>query len=297
MSVITSLTATPNRMRIVWDFLASRGTRGIRSEELQRFISPPSLHSSQTQEDGTRRGTAMGAEVVSEMRTLGLIEQSEMGTVRLASQQMSEDEDTFFNVLQYRLLNPIEARQYGQEAFGPALAWFLAQDPIHPLDWGENHRGKIIDDCGIECKAFELTNVARCQQFIYWARYLGFAWRLDIGGTREVVIPDPSPAISRHLHKVLNDGKQRPIRQVLSALASELSVLEGGEVRSDLDGIIATEKQSPLGHLSRSTSFALERIERRGQISLSQPSDADAVVLQLGDRLRPVSHIALNCEE
>ena len=297
MSVITSLTATPNRMKIVWDYLGNRGPHGVRAEELQRLIGPSSLHSGRAQDEDSGSGTTIGDGVIGEMRNLGLITRVEDGTIRIASGDQTEHGNVFLRLLERRLLDPVEAKQYGQGAFPSAMAWFLAQDPVNPLEWGQNHSRTVLDDCGEDTGSFELTNLARCQQFVYWARYLGFAWRLQIERTKEVVIPDPAPAILRNLRKVIIVNQRRPIMEVMSEISDVLPVLEGGVARDDLESHLTSEKQRPDKHLSRSTSFALERLERDGQISLQRLADAEAVNLQLVSGLRAMSHITLRHEE
>ena len=145
-------------------------------------------------------------------------------------------------------------------------------------------------DCGSEGQSYELTNRARCNQFVYWARFLGFAWRLNIDG-RNVVIPDPSKAMARTLGSWEELSDWQPIGDVMSRLAEELPVLEGGAVRTEIESRLGPEKRREGELISRSTSFALRRLERAGQIQMDRQADALALNLDFGAELRAVSHI------
>ena len=168
---------------------------------------------------------------------------------------------------------------------------------MNPLVWRENYSRRVQDDCGADSRSFELTNSAGCSQFVYWARYLGFAWRLQSGRRREVVIADPTSAISRSLPKVIKNNVDTPIWVVMAEISKLLPVLEGGAARVDVESRLIADKRRPDGHLSWSTSLALERLERGGQVVLRRQADADAVNLQLASGLRAVSHISWRHEE
>ena len=74
-------------------------------------------------------------------------------------------------------------------------------------------------------------------------------------------------------------------------VAGLLPVLEWGTARTEVETRLPVQKQRPEGTLSRSTSFALERLERRGRVVLERPADADAINLDLASGLRPISHV------
>ena len=121
----------------------------------------------------------------------------------------------FMEYLQGKLLDPTESAKHGQGAFPGALAWFLCQDPATPLSWRYNYRELVDQDCGPENSSFELRNEASCNQFVYWARFLGFAWRLNIDN-RNSVIPDPTKSIARSLGRWEEMTDWRPIRRSFS---------------------------------------------------------------------------------
>ena len=290
MSIITSLTATPNRMWIIRTYLGQLGPSGVDVEELRRLLSPRSLRSRQTDEDPDSTGTSIGDQVIAEMRNLGLAERTPDGTLTVAASHPIEDEDGMLGYLEARLLEPASAEQSGQRSFPMALSWFLSQDPRSPLMWRSNYVAQVQADCGADTGSFELTNGARFQQFVYWARYLGFAWRMQIRNSN-VVIPDPTAAIARHLPSVIGARGPRPLEEAMGDLAEILPVLEGGTARAQLEAMLTTHKRLGVGYLSPSTSFALQRLEQLGQVSLQRMADATAISLDLASGLRPVSHI------
>jgi len=198
-----------------------------------------------------------------------------------------------FDLLQFferRLLDPVEAEKYGQGSFPLALAWFLSQDPTIPFVWGHNYANQVIEECGAESRSFELTNHSRFEQFVYWARYLGFAWRLDLEDSR-AVLPDASHALARHLPSILPAKTPRTIQEVMAELARHLPVLEGGEARKRVESLLSPEKRRPPGQLSRSTSFALERLEIQRKVVLERVHDAPALNLDRASGPKAISHI------
>ena len=289
MSVITSITATPNRLRIALKFVASCGPEGVVTDVLQQTLLPGALAKSQT-DDETQGGSSIGSEVVNELRNLGLLTLSDGDSLKLSPEATDLSESRFVEPLREWLCSPGEAAKRGQRNFPRALAWFLCQDPASPLSWEDNYSGLVNEDCGHEEVPFDLTNRARCNQFVYWARFLGFAWRLSLDG-RNTVIPDPTSAIAESLSSWKEITDWQPIEHVLHKLAVDLPVLEGGVARDDLESKLVMAKQRPEGHVSRSTSFALRRLERNRQVQLDRIADAKAMNLAFGAELRAISHL------
>ena len=289
MSVISSLTATPNRLKIAIRFVSSCGSGGINEDLLQQTLLPAELARSQSGDDDPQGGSAVGDEVVRELRNLGMLVLGGGGALT-ATSDLSHY--TFVDLLQQKLLNPEEAEDHGQSAFPYALAWLLSRDPAKPLAWVDNYRGLVEQDCGPEGPSFELTNRARCNQFVYWAWFLGFAWRLQIEG-QNVVVPDPTRAIVRSLGQWEAKPGWLPIGEFLSRLAVDLPVLEEGTARKFIESRIAPDRRRPDGHISHSTSYALRRLERSGQIEMQRMADAQAMNLQFGSELIPVSHVSV----
>ena len=289
MSVIASLTATPNRLKIAIRFVSSCGSSGIKEDLLQQTLLPAELTRGQSGDDEPQGGSAVGDEVVRELRNLGMLVLGEGDSLTVSP---GLTEYGFVDFLQEMLLNPEEAEKHGQGALPKALAWLLCRDPSRPLAWEDNYRGLVEQDCGPEGASFELTNRARCNQFVYWARFLGFAWRLEVD-RQNVVVPDPTKAIARSLGRWEAKPGWLPIGEFLSRLAVDLPVLEEGTARKFVESRIAPDRRRPPGHISRSTSYALRRLERSGQIEMQRMADAQAMNLEFGSELRPVSHVSV----
>ena len=296
MSVITNFPATPNRMKIVWSYVGRAGQGSIQGDELLGLLGPKALQARQSEDEGTSSGTTIGDHVVTEMCTLGLLERRDDGSLAIGPNAPSGDDATLLAYLESRLLEPKEADRHGQKSFPLALAWFLIQDPATPLQWGQNYNKRVEDDCGVASGSFELSNHSRFEQFVYWARYLGFAWRLESQGAN-VVFPDPTNAIARHLPKVMGGNGRRPIQEVLLEIARLLPVLEGGTARAEVEALLSPNSHPPDGHISRSTSFALERLERQEMIRMDRVADAPALNLDRSTAPRAVSHITWQGEK
>ena len=289
MSVITSLTATPNRLKIALRFVSSCGSSGVKEDLLQQTLLPAELTRGQSGDDEPQGGSAVGDEVVRELRNLGMLILGDNDSLTVSP---GLTEDGFVDYLQEKLLNPEEAEKHGQSALSKALAWLLCRDPAAPLAWEDNYRELVEQDCGTEGASFELTNRARCNQFVYWARFLGLAWRLEVNG-QNVVVPDPTKAIARNLGRWEAKPGWLPVGEFLSRLAVDLPVLEEGTARRFVESKIAHDRRRPDGYISRSTSFALRRLERSRQIRMQRMADAQAMNLDLGSGLGPISHVSV----
>ena len=290
MSVIASLTATPNRLKIALRSVSSYGSSGIKDDLLQQTLLPAELARGQSGDDEPQGGSAVGDEVVRELRNLGMLVLGDDGSLTVSPGLTRLTEDDFVDYLQEKLLNPAEASKHGQRTLPGALAWFLCQDPATPLSFGYNYKEIVDKDCGPEIASYELINRDRFNQFAYWVRFLGFAWWLDMD-RKTVIVPDPTRAIARVFFRWEGKSGWQPIGEVLSRLADDLPVLETGVARNDVESRIAPHKRRTEGHISRSTSFALRRLERGRQIEMQRMADAPAMNLELGPELRPVSHV------
>lgn len=289
MSVITSVTAMPNRFTIVWRYLLDHGGEGIAAEELESLVRPVSLQTRQT--DGSEAGSgAMFNDVIGEMQNLGIVSKTGEGRITLTQEAPAKDSSSLVEYLERVLLDPELSAEHNQRAFAKAMAWFLTRDPQHPLAWKGGYRGLVYEDCGEDSGAYDLTDEARCQQFIHWAVYLGFAWRLTLAG-QDAVFPDPTVALNRNLPRVIAGRGQVPIAEVLEGLADRLPVLEEGRVRDEVESLLAVDRRRPEQQLSRSTSLALERLEQTGSLRMDRIADAPAFTLDRGAGPRPFSHI------
>src|SRR5690606_21739488 len=113
-----------------------------------------------------------------------------------------------------------------------AIGWLLCQAPLAPLPFGTSAaRNRLISQMG--SLDFGITNDSRWQNAVYWSRALGYVERAPIG--EDMVVPDPTRAISRVLGGVLPPGVQTPLRKLLADLAERSPVLDGGRLRREVE--------------------------------------------------------------
>jgi hypothetical protein len=199
------------------------------------------------------------------------------------------------NYLEAKLLLPTEAEQYGQPLFPYVLAWFLTQDPAVPLAFSSNLRQQVEAECGPRIGpqvGSELGNHSNFENFVYWARYLGYGWRLQ-AANQAMVVPDPTAALERHVLTILKQRTEATVEGFMDVLGEYSPVLDGGQVREELDEVLPPEKQREEGTLSRTISLGLLQLELKGIIVLERRHDAPAVRLTSWPDERPVSHIIL----
>ena len=295
MSVITSVTAVPSRLTIVWTYLLERGADGIEDDELASLVRPVSLQRRRG-DDSELGSDAMFNEVISEMQSLGIVTRTEEGLLALAPDAPTKRESTLVQYMERVLLDPGLAVAHGQRAFAQAIAWLLTRDPHQPLPWAGGYRGVVSEDCGEESGSFDLTDEARSQQFVHWAVFLGFAWRLTTVG-QDAVFPDPTAALARNLPALIPSKGKLVVAELMASLAERLPVMEGGGAREEVEALLPTDRRRPERQLSRSTSLALERLEARGLLSMERMDDALAFNLDRGVEQRAVSHVTWRGEK
>ncbi len=278
MSVISNLPATPNRIEIVYRYLSTCDDLGVPKVDLHRMLCPPALKG------------GIANDVVNEANQLGLIEVMANGNYRLSSDLSQIPNLNFLEWLELRLLDLVQAEQAGQSNFPYALAWLLEQDPAKPFEFGDNITDLIAAQCGTDVEAFEMTNRARSQNFVYWAQYLGYAWRLKVGNV-ETIMPDPTQAIERHLPQLFEKSSELLIEDLLHTWAIQCPVLEGGAARRKIAERCQNSTPRDPKTLSRSTSIALLRLQKRGAIKLERRADAIAYTLNIKPNPMPISHI------
>lgn len=311
MSVISSLPVIPNRLYLLLKQLALL-PRGISREKLAELMNPPSLSKG--------KKTNIFSPVLNEAMKLGLVvelptENGEKILQLAADIPKLDDETNFIFLMEKRLLQDLDDdKLWDRGRFPEALAWFLMQNPLKPIAWDKNVLPDVERYVGDQCEAFELTNKARFQNLIYWARFLGYAVKLgftateqseeidpdenesqivDFSGTNTTayVLPDPTAAIARHLPGIFRKESQLNVSDFKKAWALLLPVLEGGVIRKALEQQVGTELARQDHTFSRATSLALRRLEQRRIIKLLSLSDADMYVLDYGNDQTSFSHI------
>lgn len=287
MSVISSITVTPNRIEIIARYLESCGEQGIARADLEAQLSPEPLRRASVSEDGddVANVSTTVTEPLSETIRLGLAEiflDDGRECVRFVPPSNPKPA-SLLERLERILLDRDTSEVAKQGEFRRALAWLLAQDPRHPMNIKDNVTPLIQEQCGGKgANVFELTSSDRSRNFYYWARFLGYAWYIGQktstqNETQTVIIPDPTAALERHLPRLMSPGERWPLAHLVNAWGNLAPVLEGGSARIEVEELMDPKYLPPQrGMLSRSTSFALERLDRRGFIHLEQQADAPA---------------------
>ena len=93
------------------------------------------------------------------------------------------------------------------------------------------------------------------------------------------------------LSPVVTYWKTLTIDEFQNRLGAQIPVLEGGDVRKEVESKLKTEFQRNDRFFSKSTSFALKRIEKRGLIKFEIADDANNWILDLGGETEKVSYI------
>lgn len=282
MSVIKRILVTPNRVAILFHFLKGFAD-GVKADELEALLNPAALGKGE-EEEGSG---STGAVVLNEAQKLGLVQDLGDKVVAVPTELRGLDDTGLLDFLEQRLVRPDLAQNCEQEQVPKALAWLLIQDPAQSLIWSQRPAWATK-----EIHGYDMTNNSRYQNMGYWARYLGYAWRFELGN-RNLLVPDPTEALERHLRAILSEGQRMEIAQLVAQLALRSPILEGGSVRQELEERLPAEKRRRSNALSASTSVALMRLSRRGVIHFERAADAEAMLLSPWAQSQPISHVEL----
>lgn len=274
MSLVSFFEPVPNRVRTLARIVASVGS--VTREELRTLITP-----------ATDGGDDQFKNLLRETVNLGLVEESKK-TIKLGGGIKAADvrnDEWFLDFTEKALL---QTKDKDSHLFALALAWLLTRPPDFNLEWRSEFHTQMLED--MEGKdVYTITNQDRAAMLAYWARFLGYAegikWK-----TKNLVVPDPTTAIARHLNSVFGKATELPVATFIKKLSKHCPVLEGGDIRSEVEGRLK-KKRDPKT-FSLSTSLAMIRLEQRGVIKLDAPSDADVMLLDFkSDDPRRVSHV------
>lgn len=259
MSVVSGLVATPNRIEMLHRYVARR-PKGVTRSDIQKLFTLPDA-----EQPGRNPNSQIPDGVVSEAIRLQLVSEQ---TGKLVPGTGISDLSA---VLRRRILFGDDT--WGQQQVARAAAWFLMRDPDDPIAWSIGVKNLIENDIR-DSDGYELSNKERWQQFVYWARYLGFATVVDIGGD-DFVIPDPS----RIIEEVLKNERPgaKPIGEVLERIGRGAPVFETGTVREEVERM-AKRPRSPK-EVSRATSRALRMLTRKGVLRFELRSDSIDLML------------------
>jgi hypothetical protein len=196
------------------------------------------------------------------------------------------------------LFDPARAAETQQGGFMIALSWFLSSNPLRPMNFSEAPQNGLKAEVGEYASKTELTSLHRYQNFLYWARYLGFATIVGGGSDAEDVtsrraIPDPLKAIESALPEIFADTNDLPIEHFLRRLAAIFPVFETGSVRQEFEAMRLTPVADGDKRLSIATSLALQRLVDRQRLTMTSVADAAGRILDFGSREGRASRVQL----
>lgn len=266
MSVIGTVEAVPNRLKIIWSVLREEGTKGIDRDKLKSRITPSGLGAKD--EDASQASTSLFDE------SLGEFLRCDFARMEDKKLFLEAPGDTnFVDAVGGRLLALNVDIDDERGYLAGALAWFLTRRPTRPLAWGAAPVEELRHDFGDDPSVFDITNASRWQNFAYWARFLGFASFIEVSGQR-MVVPDPRGVLGRLLDEALLKGRETPIATFFGNLAARTPVFEGGAIRRAVEERLRRGPASPR-EISETTAFALRRLQIAGELQPLQQSDAE----------------------
>ncbi|WP_353011772.1 protein DpdG [Mesorhizobium sp. M0977] len=300
MSIVTTAQAVPSRLFAIYASLFESDA-GELKDRIEAWATPPSLSGRGADDDGEST-TTLFSNTLQEARRIGLVEDMDeklrlTADARGGGKKGHDSEVHFLDYMKRTLFDPLRAVETQQAGFMIALAWFLSSNPLRPINFSEAPQVGLRAQIGDHASKTELTSLNRYQNFLYWARYLGFA---TIVGGRDAddqnarrVIPDPVRAIEGALAAIFAESRELPVEQFLTRLSGIFPVFEKGSVREDYEAMRLIPVPDVGQRLSVTTSVALQRLADRQRIALTSVADAPARILDFGSREGRVSHIAL----
>jgi hypothetical protein len=301
MSIVTTAQAVPSRLYSLYSSLVDNPDGEVR-ERLEGWATPSSLRTrGGTDEDG-ETATTLFTNTLAEAKRLGLVE--EIGDrlripteAREGFSRKTEHEERFRAYLTRTLFDPSRAAETQQAGFMLALAWFLTLNPMVPIGFATAPQNLLRSGLGEQYLRTELTSLNRYQNFLYWARYLGFATLFgardqDEGKDARRVFPDPYIAIASALPTIFSFNRELSGEAFMGRLAGIFPVFEGGSVRQEIEQMSGSSPYSSDRRLSPATSLALQRLADRQRIEMITRADAPPLLLDLGGRMERVTHIA-----
>lgn len=299
MSIVTTAQAVPSRLFAIYATLFNSENGEVKSR-IEAWATPPSLSGRGGDDDGEPT-TTLFSNTLAEARRVGLVE--EFGDklrltvdARNGGKKGKDSETHFLAYMRRTLFDPLRAVETHQAGFMIALSWFLSSSPLRPMNFSEPPQNGLRAQIGDNAVKTELTSLNRYQNFLYWARYLGFA--TIVGGASDAedmssrrVISDPLRAIESVLPEIFFDVDDLPIEQFLARLAAIYPVFETGSVRKEFDAMRQTPMTDSDKRLSIATSLALQRLVDRQRLTMTSVADAHVRILDFGAREGRVSRV------
>ena len=166
--------------------------------------------------------------------------------------------------------------------FTLGLSWFLAQD-AWTTELGGWNQAEELSIYQMPSGKSVFQNDTRWPGFKDWASYLGFGCNPRFS---QGITPDPTEAIRDVLPSVFGKQKILPAKDFIRQLGIELPVLDGGDYRNQVEGLLLSRKDQhswkslPEGHLSTSLTRALIRLHEEGVLRHNLKADKkDHVIL------------------
>jgi hypothetical protein len=299
MSIITTVEAVPSRLFSIYESLFDSET-GETKDRIEAWATPPSLNRRSASEDGGS-STKLFSSTLLEARKLGLVEDADEKIritldARGGGKKGADREARFRSYLRRTLFDPVRATETQQDGFMLALAWFLSANPLEPMNFSDRPQKLLEKAIGEHASKTELTSNAPFQNFLYWARYLGFATIVGGRDTEESgsrrVFPDPIRAIASALPTIFADDAELMIESFMNRLSMIFPVFEGGSVRQAYEAMLREQPDDTGLRLSIATSIALRRLSDRQKITLTKRSDAPPRILDFGVGKDSVSRVA-----
>ncbi|MCQ3813593.1 MAG: hypothetical protein KTU85_04135 [Acidimicrobiia bacterium] len=150
------------------------------------------------------------------------------------------------------------------------LAWLLSLDPTRPPDWSYDQPEQLLRASG-QMKEV-ISNPEQWRVLRRWALQLGFAVQSRADNHRQQrLLPDPVRAIIESL-----DGLSQNLTasDFLEQLAGQLPVIDTGALHLYLEDLGVKFTARAEATIGPATGFALERLHRRGVLTLQTTDDA-----------------------
>jgi hypothetical protein len=299
MTVMTTWEAVPNRLYSLYASLVDLPA-GEDRERFEALSTPASLRNKSEEEEVVP--TNLFSNALREAIGVGLIEVDE-GKIRVTEQarvyakSAPSKEVAFRRFMADILLDEVKAAATQQSGFLATLAWFLTKSPFKPANFKADPTSELKADLGEKLSETGVSVIADYQNFLYWARFLGFATILggrDTDASRDgrYVIPDPFNAIRVVIPAIMGDQTELGIEQFVARLSAILPVFEGGKVRREMIRSPEADRDGSAGSkLSQATSLALQRLESGQYLQFRRDADAPMIMLDLCRTERRISHV------
>lgn len=166
------------------------------------------------------------------------------------------------------------------------VTWLCSLDPARPLPWGwDDGPESMVASVGLRDV---INGVTQWRTFRRWATALGFATASQprVAGRRsvDVLIPDPTVAIEDALPSV---PPATSAREFVELLAQRVPAIDTGRLAASASELGVRYDARGEAMLGPAVGGALERLERRGRVQLTQSADArNRVSYRVGGQVR-----------